>query len=135
DPGFFKGMVRELLESPTRLDALVRPDPEYFSARQRIEDERLKALQAALGEAEAQRIRDETQALQERQRQPADNSVLPRIRPADVNPVSAPFPELVRSGDAIAVPIASNGISYARVLYDVSHFEESAWPWLQLYVD
>ena len=135
DPAFFKGMVRELLDSPARLDALVQPDPEYFSARQRTEDERLRMLQAGLGDDDAKRIRAEAEALQERQRRPVDNSVLPRIRPADIDPVMRPLPTLPREGEAIAVPIASNGVSYARVLYDLSDFEEQAWPWLQLYVD
>lgn len=135
DPAFFKSMVRALLDSPARLDVLVQPDSDYFTARQRIEDERLRTLQASLTEEQAQRIRAEAEALQERQRQPADNSVLPRIRPADIDPVAQALPALPRQGGAIAVPVASNGVSYARVLYDVSGFEEAAWPWLQLYVD
>ncbi len=135
DPAFFKEMVRALLDSPARIDARIEPDADWFGARQRTEEARLAALQAALDAQEAQRIRSEAETLQARQRQPVDNGVLPRIRPADVDAAMHPLPALPREDDAIVVPIASNGVSTARVLYDVSHFDEADWPWLQLYVD
>jgi len=136
DPGFFKNMVQALLDAPTRLDATVVPDADYFSERQKIEEARLAALHTSLSEQEKQRISSESQALQERQRQVVDNNVLPRIRPQDVSPEPRRAISLPTSDKGvIAVPIASNGISHARVLYDVSHLEEAAWPWLQLYVD
>lgn len=136
DPNFFKGMVQQLLNAPTRLDAVIEPDAAYFSARAQIEEERLRAVEAALTDADRERIKAESQALQERQRQPVDNSVLPRIRPADVEAAPRPLTPLpAREGAVLAAQIASNGVSSARVLFDVSHFEEESWPWLQLYVD
>ena len=136
DPAFFRGMVRELLESPARLDAEVIPDAEYFSDRQRIEDERLAALETSLPAPEKQRIRTEAALLQERQRQPVDNSVLPRIHPRDVSPMPRPAFALPPAGNGVtAVSIASNGISYARALYEVSDMDPEEWPWLQLYAD
>jgi hypothetical protein len=136
DPAFFKGLVRDLLESPTRLDATVVPDADYFPDRKKIEDERLTALQTSLSESEKERIRAEAAALLERQRQPVNNDVLPRIHPKDVSQlprVAFPLPE--KSNGVIAASIPSNGISYARVLYDVSGLEEADWPWLQLYAE
>src|SRR5690606_1475696 len=38
-------------------------------------------------------------------------------------------------GPRLALPIASNGISYASVAYDVSGFAEEDWPWLDLYAE
>lgn len=136
DPSFFKGLVRALLDSPTRLDATVVPDADYFRNRQKIEDERLAALQTSLSESEKERIRSESVALLERQRQVPNNDALPRIHPHDVSQVPRPAFTLPEAADdVIAVSIPSNGISYARVSYDISYMEEAEWPWLQLYVD
>jgi Zn-dependent M16 (insulinase) family peptidase len=136
DPAYFKGLVRSLLENPTRLDVTIVPDADYFARRKTIEDERLAALQAALAESEKARVRAEAAALLERQRQPVNNDILPRIRSRDVSPLPRPafaLPEPESS--VIAVSIPSNGISYARVMYDLSGMEEAAWPWLQLYAE
>lgn len=136
DPAFFKGLARELLESSTRLDANVIPDPDYFKTRKQIEEERLQRLQATLSEEEKARLRAESAALLDRQRQEPNNDALPRIRPSDVSPLPRPALALPAAANgAIAVPIASNGISYARVMYEVTGLEEASWPWLQLYVD
>ena len=136
DPAFFRDMVRELLESPTRLDAGVTPDADYFGKRQRIEEQRLTALEASMPPPEKDRLRTEAAQLLERQRQPVNNEVLPRIHPRDVSPLARPAFALPPAENGVtAVSIPSNGISYARAIYDVSDLEPAAWPWLQLYVD
>src|SRR5690606_19000774 len=123
DPGFFKGLLRELLDSPARLDASVVPDPEYFKRREQAESQRLAALQASLTDVEKERIQAESAALLERQRQPVNNDLLPRIRPEDVSQAPRPALPLPREEHGVvAVAIPSNGISYARVMYDVSDF-------------
>jgi Zn-dependent M16 (insulinase) family peptidase len=136
DPEFFKGLVRALLDSTTRLDATVTPDDAYFQNRKKIEDERLAALEASMSDDEKERLRTEAAALLERQRRHVNNDVLPRIRPQDVSPLPRPIFLLPKAeNNVIAVSIPSNNISYARVMYDVSGFEKAAWPWLQLYID
>lgn len=136
DPAFFKGLVEELLANTTRLDSSVLPDPDYFQKRKQIEEERLATLQASLPESEKERIRAESAALLERQRQPVNNDLLPRIHPSDVSATSpAAYPLPADRNGTMITPIASNGIAYARVLYDVTHLPEEAWPWLQLYVE
>jgi hypothetical protein len=136
DPAFFKGLVQALLDAPTRLDVTALPDPDYFQKRKKTEDERLAALQAGMTETEKERLRAESAALLERQRQQVNNDVLPRIRPQDVHALPRPaFPLPPVQQDVVGVSIASNGISYARVMYDVSAFGEADWPWLQLYVE
>lgn len=136
DPAFFKGLVQTLLDSTTRLDATVVPDPDYFQKRKQIEDDRLAALQASMPEAEKQRIRAESAALLERQRQTPDNDILPRIHPRDVSPLPRPAFALPQpEQDRLALAIASNGISYARVMVDVSALDETTWPWLELYTE
>lgn len=135
DPAFFPGLVRGLLDNPERLDARVEPDPAYFSDRAAAERARLDALQASLSAADLARIEAEASALDALQRAPVDSSALPRIRPADVSPQPLPLPEVVDSGGGnYMFSIASNGISYARVQFDVGALPEDEWPWLALYV-
>lgn len=134
DPAFFKSLVRDLLDSPTRLDAEVTPDARYFERRQETELARLSQHQAALSEDALARIETDAAALLARQRQPADNSVLPRIRPQDVSPLPRPAFDLPPAPTrSVGLTIASNGVSYASVIYDVSGFAEHEWPWLDLY--
>ncbi len=136
DPAFFKTLVQQLLDAPTRLDATVIADAEYFDKRTAIEGQRLAALQDSLSGADLERLKTESAALLERQRQPVNNDVLPRIRPDDVSRLPRPAFALPDPQDgARMAAIASNGISYARVMFDVSAIESSEWPWLQLYVD
>jgi Zn-dependent M16 (insulinase) family peptidase len=135
DPDFFPLMVRnKLLDNPARLDALVQPDAAYFADRAAIERGRLDAVQATLSPADLDRIVAEGNALDALQRAPVDSSVLPRIRPADVSPHPLALPAVVESGAGKYVfSIPSNGISYARIQFNVSALAEEDWPWLSLY--
>ncbi|RZI42192.1 peptidase M16 [Herbaspirillum sp. HC18] len=134
DPGFFKALVRTLLESPDRVDAVVRPDRKYFRSRQNAEEERLAAMQAAMQEPERERLLSESRELMERLRLAVDKDVLPRICPQDVSLLPRPVLSLP-STDRAVVSIPSNGISGAFAMFDVSGMDEALWPWLQLYAD
>ena len=136
DPEFFKSMVRDLLQSTTRLGATVVPDAAYFDARREAEEASLAARQASLSQEELARIKAESEALLARQRQPVNNDILPRIRPEDVSPLPRSLYALpTAQGPRLAMPIASNGISYASVAYDVSSFANEDWAWLDLYAE
>src|SRR5690606_36975387 len=118
DPEYFKSLVRELLQSTTRLTASVIPDARYFDVRQEKEKVGLAARQAAMSQQELARIAAESESLLARQRQPVNNDILPRIRPQDVSPLPRPLYALPAAhGPRLALPIASNGISYASVAY------------------
>ncbi|NVD70993.1 insulinase family protein [Duganella sp. BJB1802] len=136
DPGFFKGLVRSLLDNPTRLTTTVVPDAQYFVARSAAEQARLAARQAALSDADRDRIVRDNAALAAYQAVPTDKTALPRIRPADVSPTAPPLPAVAppRQG-AACFDVAGNGISYARVRYDVSGLGMEDWQWLRLYAD
>jgi presequence protease len=136
DPNYFKALAQALLNNPSRLDARVNPDAQYFERRKAIEEERLAALHAALTGPEMQRLRAESDALLERQRTAPDKSLLPRIRPQEVDALPPPtLPMAADDNGTIALSIASNGVCGVRVQYDVSGMDEDEWPWLQLYVD
>ncbi|OBV39581.1 insulinase family protein [Janthinobacterium psychrotolerans] len=136
DPEFFKQLVRDLIANPTRLTTRVVPDAAFFTERAAQEDAKLAALQASLSDEQRAHIVAESAALDAHQQLPSNSEVLPRIRPGDVSAHPRPalaIPDAVNG--AVAFSIASNGISYANVLYDVSHLPEASWPWLRLYTD
>lgn len=128
--------MRELIANPTRLTTHVVPDSAYFTDRAAQEDAKLAALQATLTDAEREHIIAESAALEAHQQLPSNSEVLPRIRPGDVSALPRPALPIPAAVDgAVAFSIASNGISYANVLYDVSNLPEASWPWLRLYTD
>ena len=134
DPGFFRSLVQALLDNPTRLDVTVSPDAAYFTLRQERENTHLTELQARMAPAELARIEADAAALLARQREVADNSVLPRIRPEDVSTLPRPafaLPAAVRG--VIGLDVAANGVSYASVSYDVTALPPEQWQWLDLY--
>jgi Zn-dependent M16 (insulinase) family peptidase len=140
DPGYFKGLVRFLLESPTRLTTSVVPDAEYFTSRDAVEEAQLAARNAALSDSERARIEADSAALDQHQKLPSNSEVLPRIRPDELSPqarASLPLPPHEEKTSAKVLPfaIASNGLSYVRASYDVSGFDAADWPWLHLYTD
>jgi presequence protease len=136
DPDFFKAQVRALLVSGSRLTAAVVPDANFFALRDQTEQHRLKTRQASLSPEEIASIERDSAELLERQRTPADNSILPRIKPQDVSPLPPAAYELPPvNGRLLTLPVASNGISSIKVIYDLSAFEPADWPWLSLYSD
>jgi Zn-dependent M16 (insulinase) family peptidase len=136
DPAFFKGLVQALLDSPTRLTTRVVPDADFFIARKATEDASLAARLVTLTGEERARIRADSAALETHQQLPTNSELLPRILPGDVSAMPRPALPIPAAIDgAISFSIASNGISYANVLYDVSDLADSNWAWLQLYTD
>lgn len=135
DPDFFKGLVRALLDNPTRLATHVVPDPGFFAARAQAERRMLAAREAALSDTGRASIERDTAALAARQAMADDKTLLPRIRPADIDAEPGPPPAAPRIVDGSAVfAAATNGIVHGRVLYAVSHLDADDWPWLDLYV-
>ncbi|MGS0740902.1 insulinase family protein [Glaciimonas sp. GG7] len=134
DPAFFKGLVQALLDSPTRLESTVFADASYNADRIAQETARLAQIDSNLSAADRARIVAESAELLQRQRQAANKDILPRIRPADV--AAATKPGLLIPAPkhgAVILPIASNGVSYASLLFNVSDLSPDAWCWLNLY--
>src|SRR5690606_20889209 len=86
-PGFIQQLVRELLlDNPHRVRLSLRPDTQMNARKQAAEKRRLAELKARLTEADQQAIVDRTKALQARQLQKDDESILPKVTLADVPP-------------------------------------------------
>ena len=136
DPAFFKGLVQSLLDNPTCLVTRAVPDTDFFGKRAAAEQALLQHRQAQLSIEDRARITRESAALAAQQQHIPDAEVLPRILPGELKATPRALPSLRSSADgSCAATIASNGLTYANVIYDVSAFDEADWPWLSLYAD
>src|SRR5690606_14169714 len=84
-PGFIQQLVRELLlENPHRVRLTLRPDTQLNTRKQAAELKRLAEMKAALSTSDKQAIVDRARALQARQLQKDDETILPKVTLADV---------------------------------------------------
>lgn len=84
-PGFIQQLVRELLlENPHRVRLTLRPEAQLNTRKQAAELKRLAEMKAALSDADKQTIVERTRALQARQLQKDDETILPKVTLADV---------------------------------------------------
>ena len=141
DPDFIPALIRRLLlDNPHRVTLTLRPDTTLAQRQVDAELERLRRIQAALGEEEKQQIVDRARALKERQEAIDDDSILPRVGLEDVPP-EIPVIEAERSsigsGDA-AQPVSfygrgTNGLSYEQVVVDLPALDDELLELLPLY--
>ena len=136
DPAYFKRLVSELIRNQTCLVTKVVPDAQFFAKRDVIENAQLAEHAAQMTEADWLKVQAEGDALEAWQNRAQDTSVLPRIRPGDVSPSARALTALdnTRKGTVIA-EVASNGIVYADLFFDVSALPETEWSWLGLYAE
>jgi hypothetical protein len=84
-PDFIQQLVRELLlDNPHRVRLTLRPDDQLNARKQAAELQRLAVLKASLNDEDKKAIVARAQALQARQVQKDDESILPKVTLADV---------------------------------------------------
>lgn len=85
DPQFIQNAVRKwLLENPHRVRLTLRPDLQMGQRINAAEKNRLAQLKAQLSDADKQQIIAQTKALQARQLQKDDESILPKVGLEDI---------------------------------------------------
>lgn len=85
DPQFIQGAVRKwLLENPHRVRLTLRPDLQMGERIKLAEKNRLAKMKSQLDEKEKQHIIAQTKALQARQLQQDDESILPKVGLEDI---------------------------------------------------
>ncbi|TCO78365.1 insulinase family protein [Chromatocurvus halotolerans] len=85
DPGYIRGLAqRLLLDNPHRITLVMSPDPALSAQRAASERQRLAAIKAGLDEDGRQAIVERAAALQARQQDSVDASLLPKVTLADV---------------------------------------------------
>ena len=83
-PDFIPSMVRELLANPHRVRLTLRPDSQLAEKRDAAETAKLEKIRQSLDEEQKQTIIEQAKALEARQNQIDDESLLPKVTIADV---------------------------------------------------
>lgn len=123
DPQFIPGLVKTwLLDNPHRVRLTLKPDTELAAREAEAEKAKLEAIQASLTEAQKQAIVDQALALEARQEQIDDPTILPEVTKADI-PADI---KTVTGGSAAVGDLSvstyqcgTNGLVYEQVLIDL----------------
>lgn len=137
DPAFIKNLCRELLvNNQHRVRLTMHPDPGLSARRERAEKDRLANIREHLSEAQKQQIRDRARALEARQAQQDDETVLPKVSLADIAPKMA----YVAATEQVSSPlhltsyaVGSNGLVYQQIIMPLPQLSEAQIALLPVY--
>ncbi|WP_339799115.1 insulinase family protein, partial [uncultured Marinobacter sp.] len=135
DPGYVPGLIRKLLlDNPHRVTLTLRPDQQLENRRQEAIREALAQRKARLSDDDKQQIIDRARALEARQHQKDDDSILPKVDLTDV-PVKTHH---VEGRKANAFPAAiyaqgTNGLVYEQAIFNLPELSEQELLLLPLY--
>ena len=133
DPSFIPDLIKEyLLDNPHKVVLTVKPDAALSSKQNNAEVEKLAAIKAGLSDTEKQAIVEQSQALEDRQNQDDDASILPKVELSDV-PTEIKWPESATSSiqsntDALKTsffPQGTNGLSYQQIIVELPELSDS----------
>jgi Zn-dependent M16 (insulinase) family peptidase len=137
DRAFIPQLVRRwLLDNPHRVRLTLRPDAELAARRDAAEAARLEQIRAGLSEADRQAIIARSEALEARQQQVDDDSILPCVTLEDV-PAELNLPT---ASELSTNPLqttwfaaGTNGLVYQQVILDLPELSEREQSLLPLY--
>lgn len=136
-PDFIQGLVRELLlDNSHRVRLTLRPDDKLNARKQAAELQRLAALKASLSDADKQAIVARAQALQARQLQKDDESILPKVTLADVPAELHYTPgshEQINEYPLRRYQAGTNGLVYQQITIKLPELGDELLPLLPFY--
>jgi len=122
-PDFIPGLVKQLLlDNSHRIRFTMKPDTELSAEKEKAEKAKLADIQAQLTESEKQAIIDQAVALEERQSQEDDPSILPEVTKDDIPAEIKQYPSnTIEIGE---MPVHSyqcgtNGLTYAQLIVNL----------------
>lgn len=123
DPNFIKDLVRKLLiENPHRVTLTLTPDTELAERRDVAEATKLAAIKAGLSGQQKQDIISQTKALNDRQLQKDDESILPKVGledvPADIRVIEGSS-SLLGTMPSSSYARGTNGLVYQQILIEL----------------
>lgn len=137
DPDFIPGLIRrQLLDNPHRVRLTLRPDAELSNRRDAAETAQLEQIKQSLSEAEKQSVVERAAALEARQEQVDDDSILPCVTLEDVPPeLNLPTAAELSQGPANTTLFnaGTNGLVYQQVILDLPQLDEDEQALLPLY--
>lgn len=137
DPEFIKGLANELLLNNThRVRLVMRPDEKMADRKIAAEAAQLATIKSELSEDEKQAIVAQAKALQERQMQVDDDTVLPKVGLEDVPPQMHYTPPTGVANLPLTqthYATGTNGIVYQQIIVQMPHLSEEELVTLSYY--
>ena len=135
-PGYIGQLIQSLLlDNAHRVTLTLSPDTELEGRRNQAELDRLALIKASLSEKDKQDVIDLSLALQARQSQEDDMSILPKVGLEDV-PADLPSYESKEINAHIPVtfyPQGTNGLVYEQLVIDLPELSEEERELLPLF--
>ncbi|WP_321323541.1 insulinase family protein [Thiomicrorhabdus sp.] len=127
-PDFIPGLVKTLLLDNThRVRLTMKPDTELSAKKEKAEKAKLEEIKANLSESEKQAIIEQALALEERQSQEDDPSILPEVTkddiPADIKQYSAHISQIADMS-VKSYQCGTNGLTYEQLIVDLPALTE-----------
>ena len=137
DPDFIPGLIRRwLLDNPHRVRLTLRPDAELADRREAAEAAQLQQIKQGMSEAEKQAVIEQAVALEARQQQVDDDSILPCVTLEDV-PAELKLPTAAElAGGALDTTwfnAGTNGLVYQQVIVDLPALSDAEQSLMPLY--
>lgn len=137
DPDFIKNLVKKnLLDNPHRVRLVMAPDTKLSQAKEQAEAEKLAKIKAQLTDTEKQQIVDQALALQARQNEEDDISILPKVGLQDV-PAKMKIPSGTSHDiEGMATSFfeqGTNGLIYEQVIVELPELEGELVDLLSIY--
>lgn len=137
DAQFIPGLIRRwLLDNPHRVRLTLRPDAELADRREAAETARLEQIKTRLDEEQKQAIIDRAEALEARQQQVDDDSILPCVTLEDVPPeLHLPTATELAQGklDTTWYSAGTNGLVYQQAILELPELSEREQALLPIY--
>ena len=137
---YFESLIQEyLVENPHRTTILLKPDPEWRSAQEAAEEDRLDDARAAMSPEDLQTVIQDTQELKRLQETPDSPDALatiPSLSLADLDKDSKSIPlEILEEGQTKILyhDIFTNGIIYLDVGFDLHTLPQDLLPYVPLF--
>jgi Zn-dependent M16 (insulinase) family peptidase len=135
-PDFIPSMVRELLDNPHRVRLTLRPDAKLAAKRDAAETAKLEKIRQSLDEKQKQAVIQQAEALEQRQNQIDDETLLPKVTIVDV-PAQMRIPhgteESLQGFRYHFYPQGTNGLVYEQVIIDLPALSEAEQQLIPLY--
>ena len=139
NPDFIKEQIQKrLLDNPHRVTLSLVPDQQMAARKEAAEQAKLESIKSALSDEQAQEIVRKSKALEDRQAQKDDESILPKVTLADV-PKEEPYlagtvSSLKSSNEKISkYEVGSNGLVYQQIIFDLPELTQDQLNLLNYY--
>ena len=137
DPDFIKNLVRKnLLDNQHRIRLVMKPDTSLSKAKEKAEADKLAEIKAKLTDEEKQQIINQAAALEKRQNEVDDISILPKVGLEDVPAkMQIPTGSSTEMGESALsfFEQGTNGLIYQQIIVDLPELETELVNLLPIY--